>query len=103
MTIKKTQLADDYLNIKAQMAALAEAETRIKNKLLAMGGTEFEGKLGRVTIAEVDGRTTFDSDLLKRHVPAATLNLCKKVGNPSIRFNVAARQTKSKLTLEKAA
>ncbi len=102
-TVKKTMLADDYLNIKAQMAALAEAETKIKQKLLAMGGTEFEGKLGRVTIAEVEGRITFDTDLLNKHVPAATLKLCKKQGNPSLRFNVSARQPKSKLTLSKAA
>lgn len=103
--MKKTQLADEYLNIKAQMAALAEAETRIKNKLLAMGDTEFEGKLGRVTIAEVEGRTTFDTELLKKLVPAATLNLCKKQGNPSIRFNVSARQAKAKakVSLTKAA
>lgn len=95
--MKKTQLADDYLNIKAQMAALAEAETCIKNKLLALNDTEFEGKLGRVTISEVDGRTTFDNDLLKRHVPSATLDLCKKFGKPSLRFNVAARVAKTKI------
>lgn len=99
MTVKKTMLADDYLNIKAQMAALAEAETKIKQKLLAMGGTEFEGKLGRVTIAEVEGRTTFDTDLLTKHVPAATLKLCKKQGNPSLRFNVAARVAKAKVKI----
>ena len=103
MTAKKTRYADDYLNIKAQMAALTEAETKIKQKLLELGGEEFEGKLGRVTIAEVDGRTTFDTELLKKHVPAATLDLCKKVGAKSLRFNVSARQAKSKLTLQKAA
>lgn len=103
MSIKKTKLADDYLNIKAQMAALAEAEAKIKQKLLEMGGNEFEGKLGRVTVAEVEGRTTFDTELLKKHVPAATLDLCKKVGAKSVRFNVSARQTKAKVSLQKAA
>lgn len=101
--MKHTHLADDYLNIKAQMAALAEAEIKIKQKLLTLGGTEFEGKLGRVTIAEVEGRTTFDSDLLKLYVPTATLRVCQKQGGKSLRFNVTARQPKSKLTLTKAA
>lgn len=99
--MKKTKLADDYLSIKAQMAALAEAESKIKQKLLEMDDTEFEGKLGRVTIAEVEGRTTFDTELLKKLVPAATLNRCKKQGNSSIRFNVSSRQGKT--TLPKAA
>lgn len=101
-TIKKTKFADDYLNIKAQMAVLAEAETKLKQKLLELGGTEFEGKLGRVTIAEVAGRTTYDAELLKKHVPAATLALCAKEGKASVRFNVSARVAK-KLTLAKAA
>jgi hypothetical protein len=95
--MKKTHLADDYLNIKAQMAALAEAEGKLKIKLIALGGEEFEGKIGRVTISKADGRTTFDADLLKKHVPAATLDLCKKQGAPSLRFNVTSRLAKSKI------
>lgn len=95
--MKRTKLADDYLNLKAQQAQLADAELKIKNQLLAMKDTEFEGKTGRVTISETDGRTTYDAELLKRHVPAATLNLCKKTGARSVRFNVTARVAKSKV------
>lgn len=97
----KSKLADDYLNIKAQQAALAEAETKIKQKLLATNQTEFEGNLGRVLITEVEGRITYDSALLKQHVPEATLNLCKKQGEKSLRFTVTAR--KAKINLSKAA
>lgn len=93
--MKKTKLADDLMTIKAELAALTAREDEIKAKLLALGGTEFEGKLARVSINPTEGRVTYDGELLKKHVPAATLKLCSKTGKRSFRFNVTARQAKT--------
>lgn len=93
--MKKTKLADDLMTIKAELAALTAREDEIKAKLLAMGGTEFEGKLARVSINPTEGRTTYNAELLKKHVPASTLSLCTKTGKGGFRFNVTARQAKS--------
>ena len=95
--MKKTKLADDYLALKALQAELSEKEERLKRALLQLGGDEFEGRTGRVTISTAAGRTTWNSDLLEQHVPAATLALCKKTGNQSLRFNVSARVVKAKI------
>ena len=81
--MKKTPLADLYLNLKAQMADLAEQEKLLKADLLLLNDTEFEGQMSRVTISEVEGSVTFDKELLERLVPATTLAQCKKRGNPA--------------------
>lgn len=96
--MKKTPLADLYLNLKAQMADLAEQEKALKADLLLLKDTEFEGQIGRVTISEVAGSTTYDKELLERLVPVATLAQCKKQGKDSIRFTV-----KERISLSKAA
>lgn len=89
--MKKTPLADLYLNLKAQMADLAEQEKALKSELLLLNDTEFEGQIGRVTISEVQGSTTYDKELLEIFVPVETLGLCKKRNKDSIRFTVKAR------------
>ncbi len=89
--MKKTPLADLYLTLKAQMANLAEQEKALKADLLLLNDTEFEGQIGRVTISEVEGSTTYDRELLETFVPATTLAQCKKRGKDSLRFTVKAR------------
>ncbi len=94
--MKKTPLADLYLILKAQMADLAEQEKALKAKLLSLKDTEFEGQVGRITISEVEGSTTYDKVLLEACIPATTLALCKKKGKPSLRFTVKARLSPAK-------
>jgi hypothetical protein len=94
--MKKTPLADLYLNLKAQMADLAEQEKAIKADLILLNDVEFEGQIGRVTISEVEGSVTYDKVMLEALVPKATLAQCKKQGKDSIRFNVKARLSLSK-------
>lgn len=89
--MKVSKLADDYLQLKSLQADLSKKEEELKLKLLALKDTEIEGKLGRVTITTTEGRTSFDADLLKKYVPAATLLRCQKTGNTSLRFSVKAR------------
>ena len=89
--MRMSHLADDYMQLKALQADLARKEEALKLKLLALKDTEIEGKLARVVISTVDGRTTYDAERLKELVPAATLSRCSKTGAPSIRFTVKAR------------
>ena len=89
--MKKSRLADEYMQLKATQADLAEQEERLKKQLLALGDTEIEGKLARVTISEVAGRLSYDSALLKKLVPASTLVQCEKQGKSFIRFGVKSR------------
>lgn len=89
--MRRSTLADQYLQLKAQQAELDTKEKAIKEKLLALNDAEIEGKLARVTISEVAGRLSYDSALLKKLVPASTLAQCEKRGAPSTRFNVKAR------------
>lgn len=85
------KLADAYLDLKARQAELAEEEKALKEALLKMGQPVVEGEVARVTISEVEGRVTLDTDKLRALVPAATLAMCEKVGAPSIRFAVKAK------------
>ena len=89
--MKRSRLADEYLQIKATQSELAAKEEKLKQQLLALGDTEIEGKLARVTISEVAGRLSYDSALLKQLVPAATLSQCEKQAKASVRFGVKAR------------
>ena len=89
--MKRSKLADQYMQLKATQADLAAQEERLKQQLLALGDTEIEGKLARVTLSKVAGRLSYDSALLKELVPAATLAQCEKQGKSSIRFGVKAR------------
>ena len=89
--MKRSKLADQYMQLKAAQADLAAQEERLKQQLLALGDTEIEGKLARVTLSEVAGRLSYDSALLKELVPAATLAQCEKQGKSYIRFGVKAR------------
>lgn len=89
--MKRSKLADQYMQLKATQADLAAQEERLKQQLLALGDTEIEGKLARVTLSEVAGRLSYDGDLLKKLVPSATLAQCEKQGKSSIRFGVKAR------------
>jgi hypothetical protein len=85
------KLADLYLDLKARQAALAKEEEALKLAILSMGQPVIEGELARVTVSEAAGRVTFDADLLRAHVPAATLRLCTNTGKPSVRFAVKAK------------
>lgn len=89
--MKRSTLADQYLQLKATQAELETKEKALKQKLLALNDVEIEGKLARVTISQVEGRLSFDGDKLKKLVPAATLVQCEKRGAPSTRFGVKAR------------
>lgn len=85
------RLADAYLELKARMAELAEQEAAMKQALLQLGLSVVEGQYARVTISEVPGRVTYDTDALRKYVPAKKLALCEKTGAPSIRFGVKAK------------
>ena len=89
--MKRSKLADEYMQLKAQQAELSTKEEKLKQQLLALGDTEIEGKLARVTLSEVAGRLSYDSALLKKLVPASTLVQCEKQGKSSIRFGVKSR------------
>lgn len=85
------KLADAYLELKARQAALADEEKALKEAILKLGKPIIEGELARVTISEVEGRTTYDAEMLRFLVPSGTLDKCERVGSPSIRFAVKAK------------
>ena len=88
--MRKSRLADDYLDLKAKQAELAGLEEGLKKKLLALKDNEIEGTKGRVTISQTAGRVTLDADLLKTLNPAI-YNQVKKIGAPGRSFRVKAR------------
>ncbi len=92
-------LADEYLQLKAEQARLAERERDIKQALLALGQAEIDGAHARVTISWVAGAETFDRRALELHVPEATLALCRRTGAPSVRFSVKARVADARITV----
>ena len=85
-------LADEYLALKAEQANLALREKAIKDALLRMGVEELEGEFARVSISEVAGRSSYDAKALEQIFPKSQLDMCRKVGSPSLRFSVSARK-----------
>lgn len=85
------RLADQYLDLKARQAALAQEEKALKEALLKMGQPVVEGEFARVTISDCEPRMSYDAGMLRALVPAATLARCEKWSEPSIRFAVKSK------------
>lgn len=84
-------LADVYLELKAQQAALAEQEKALKQAILAMGIKTFEGNYGRVNVVESASAYVFDAERAKTFLSEEIIAKCQKLRSGSIRFDVRAR------------
>lgn len=84
-------LADVYLELKAQQAALAEQEKALKQAILAMGTKTLEGQYGRVNVVESPSTYVFDAERAKAYLSPEVLAKCQKLRSGSIRFDVRAR------------
>lgn len=67
--MRKSKLADEFMQLKAEKAALEKREDELKAKLLALCDDRIEGKQCVVNIICQTGRSTVDVELLTKLNP----------------------------------
>ena len=87
--MRKSTLADQFMQLKAEKSALEKKEEELKAKLLALGDDRIEGKQCAVNIICQPGRTTVDVELLTKLNPTLASQVLK-TGKSFNRFDVRA-------------
>lgn len=85
------QLADAYLDLKAEKAELAQREAALRTAILETGKRSIEGRRGRVTVSHVAGKLCFSMKLAKLYLTDALLAKVTTRGKPTTKFDVRAR------------
>ena len=89
--LKEGQLADLYLDLKAEKAELAEREAALRTAILDLNKKAIEGERGRVTVSRVAGKVSFSMKLAKLYLTDALLAKVTTRGKPTTKFDVRAR------------
>lgn len=87
-----TNLADEYLHLKAQLAELKQQEKELQDAIVATGRDVIEGNFGRVVVSVLADREAIDYKAAAEElISARKLAKFVKFVSGGYRFNVRAR------------